>query len=55
MTHTDTRPRVAFVLPDGKCVDIIFDHGDVVPDTVTFEIEPGSDGARQIVVATKAK
>jgi hypothetical protein len=39
--HSDTRPRIPYVLPDGTEAPIIFDHGERVTDTVTFALRGG--------------
>lgn len=41
MTITDSRPRHMYRLPDGREVPIIFDHGEVPPQTSTFQLEGG--------------
>ena len=37
-TVPDSRPRVAYVLPDGREVAIIFDHGEWQPISVTYQL-----------------
>jgi len=38
----DSRPRVAYRLPTGDVVAIIFDHGELAPGEVSFQLADGS-------------
>lgn len=38
MTATDSRPRVKYILPDGRPILVIHDHGQVPKATITFEL-----------------
>jgi hypothetical protein len=62
----DTRPRVKYVLPDGRPIVVILDHGDVPAEVITFELASGDPlwskaqpayggGNRRIVHATLAQ
>lgn len=62
---TDSRPRVRYILPDGRPIVVICDHGQTPDEVITFELrqddplwdkaQPSYTGAqRRIVYATKA-
>lgn len=62
----DTRPRVKYVLPDGRPISVICDHGQVPADVITFELSPtdplwpqaqpdASGSTRRLVHATLAQ
>jgi hypothetical protein len=52
--YVDTRPRVAYRLRDGSEVAVIFDHGDLIPFEVTFQLPGGSVTLIQIVDSSLA-
>lgn len=39
-TATDTRPRYTYALPNGREVRVIFDHGEVPPRAIRYEVDP---------------
>lgn len=45
----DTRPRVAYILPDGTEVRIIHDHGQYAQATITYGLAGG-----RVVTAIRA-
>lgn len=49
VAHVDTRPRVAYVLPDGTEVRIIHDHGQYAQATITYALAGG-----RVVTAIRA-
>jgi hypothetical protein len=49
VAHVDTRPRVAYVLPDGTEVRIIHDHGQYAQATITYGLAGG-----RVVTAIRA-
>lgn len=47
--YVDTRPRVAYVLPDGTEAQIIHDHDQVTKATITYGLAGG-----HVVTAVRA-
>jgi hypothetical protein len=43
---SDTRPRYPYLLPDGRTIRVIHDHGELPRQTVTYDL-----GGGQIVIA----
>ncbi len=48
----DSRPRVSYTLPDGTDALIIFDHGAVVPSTISF-MPKGATAAIEIPLSNR--
>ncbi len=46
----DSRPRAEYRLPNGESIRVILDHGEVPPETLSFECRADAVGTRGVIV-----